>query len=312
MATPTPEERKMMEMFKKEDNNIIIDEVDERTPDRDTKNPYTRWIDWMPDRLWTFDKSDLMVLAGYPSCGKTEFTYFLARKNADKWMKVLYLSLELTSRDMRVRLARKKVWVSKKQFQEKTFDEKTREKMIWHYNYFKDYKNIKVVSYPQAPNIESIENTIRNHKEEWFDLFIIDNLWKIAGDENENTRFGDITSKLQELKKELNTCIMLLHHLSKPPRWNVNSPWWVGAIRWSQKVIDNSTLIFELFRNLDPDDYEDKSKVDLLLYKDTMDWAVGEVSLKFDQWEYFIYEKKQNAKRKSEIFDEEDIFWFEA
>jgi replicative DNA helicase len=37
---------------------------------------------------------DFVVLAGYPSVGKTEFNYFMARENSSK-NKVVYFALEL-------------------------------------------------------------------------------------------------------------------------------------------------------------------------------------------------------------------------
>jgi len=41
------------------------------------------------------------------SSGKTEFTYFVARKNIEQGVKVCYISLELPEYDMKLRIARK-------------------------------------------------------------------------------------------------------------------------------------------------------------------------------------------------------------
>jgi replicative DNA helicase len=257
-------------------------------------NDYTRWIDWMPNWLWRFDKSDLVVMAWYPSCWKTEFTYFIARANANIWTKVLYLSLELPPKNLFLRMSRKRLWVGKADWQDwKVSDEQF--DWIWrYYNTLKNQKNITVLWYETPPTIDEIEQTIIKYKWMWYDLFFIDNLGKIQWDVNENTRFTEITWRLQTLKNNFDTCIWVLHHLSKPPRWMQYSPWWVTGIRWSQKIIDNATLVFELFRNLDPDDlWEEKSKVQLILYKDTMDWATGTVDLRFNQWDYLIYNNQR-------------------
>jgi len=257
-------------------------------------NEYTRWIDWMPHWLGKFWKRDLVVLAGYPSCWKTEFTFFLAKKNADIWNKTLYISLELKPQDLFTRIARKRAWVSKLNFQNKQNISNEQFDIIdKEYKWLQNQKNIKVLSYKKSPNVNEIINTMEKYRKMWYDLFFIDNLWKIQWDQNESIRFPIITSKLQDYKNDKNICIWLLHHLSKPTKQNQYQPWWISWIRWSQKIIDNSSLIFELYRNLDPDDpIEDKNKVDLILYKDTIDWAVWTVSLRFEKSNYFIYNNK--------------------
>ena len=81
---------------------------------------------------------------------------------------------------------------------------------------FRNYPNIKLTGYKQSPTIEDIEMTIRNGKKEGYELFFIDNLGKLSGDQNEVARFTEITNRLQSLKNELSTCIFLLHHMGKP------------------------------------------------------------------------------------------------
>jgi len=48
---------------------------------------------------------DLVMIAGYPSSGKTEFAYFMARKNSLK-KKIIYFALELSEESMKNRMAR--------------------------------------------------------------------------------------------------------------------------------------------------------------------------------------------------------------
>lgn len=247
--------------------------------------PYNRGMDLPPQR-WCFDRNDLVVLAWYPSCWKTEFTYFLAQKNADKGVKVLYITLELTPQYLLERLAMKKAGVNKKERQEKKYTEQQREIMNTNFLHFKNYPNIKLVGYKQAPTIEDIEISIRNWKKEWYDLFFIDNLGKIAGDTNEINRFTDITNKLQSLKNELWTCIFILHHMGKPWKGAEYEEWGIAGIRWSQKIIDNATMVLELFRDLDPE--RDKEKTTLTLLKDTMSWHTGKIHLLFNKWDYAV------------------------
>jgi replicative DNA helicase len=260
-------------------------------------NEYTRWIDWMPNWLWKFNKRDLVVLAWYPSCWKTEFTYFIAKENAKIWIKTLYISLELKPEDMFIRIARKKAWVSKLDWQERKLTNEQFETIDLEYKKLQNIKDIQILSYEEAPKVERIIETMDKYREMWFWLFFIDNLWKIVWEQNEITRFWEITSKLQDYKNKHNICVWLLHHLSKPNKQVQYKPWWASAIRWSQKIIDNASLVFELYRNLDPDeeDKDEKKITKLILLKDTMDWATWTVNLEFNKWDYLLFNKNQNG-----------------
>jgi len=125
------------------DCNSIVEECGD--VDRTTRNRFTRGINDFPKWVGTFDKGDLMVLAGYPSTGKTEFTYFIAKKNADIGTKVLYISLELPPQMMYLRLARKKAGISKQDRQNKNFSEQQRDIANTRFNKYKNYNNLKVI-----------------------------------------------------------------------------------------------------------------------------------------------------------------------
>ena len=290
----------MIDLEKKINDNLNWEVEDNHEIDFRDLTPFEWWID-MPDWLGVFDKGDLAVLAGYPSSWKTAFTYFLAKHNAKIGNKTLYISLELRPRDMWLRLARKKYWVTKKQWQYRNITDQQMEGIKREYNKLKNTKDLKVISYENPPSIEVIERSILKYKKLWYDLFFVDNLGKITWESNENNRFSNITGRLQTLKNNEDICIVLLHHLSKPQQRIMQySPGWVWAIRGSQKIIDNATLVFELFRNLDPDieSEEEKAMVELILYKDTMDGATWVVKLRFHKWDYLLY--------KEEIKDGED------
>ena len=74
-----------------------------------SKSPFTRGIDKANRAFGKPDNHDLITLFGYMSSGKTEFTYYVARKNVEQGIKVCYLSLELDKEAMITRIARKSV-----------------------------------------------------------------------------------------------------------------------------------------------------------------------------------------------------------
>jgi hypothetical protein len=74
----------------------------------DNQTKFTWGIQDIDKRFGKPDTRELIVLFGYMSAGKTEYAYYVARKNAELGNKTLYLSLELPEYDMKLRICRKK------------------------------------------------------------------------------------------------------------------------------------------------------------------------------------------------------------
>jgi hypothetical protein len=75
--------------------------------------------------------------------------------------------------------------------------------------------------------------------------------------------------------------------MKKPWSRQTYQPWWLGNIRSSQKIVDNSTLVLEVFRDQDPDlEQEMKSIVELIQYKDSMWWVTWSVEFHYKNWKY--------------------------
>lgn len=240
------------------------------------QTPFTWWIDTLDKRFWKPWIRELIILFGYMSSWKTEMSYFTARKNAKLWNKVLYISLELPEYEMKLRICRKKAWVDKYHFQtwkytdtQKTLIEKSRKEL-------QDQKNIKIDS-PEDKTLSSLERIVRQWQDDWYKMFIIDNLDKITMQgTDENTRYQRITTFLQDYKNENDACIILIHHAKKPDSKGISyNRAWLSGMRWSQKIMDNATQVFEIYRDLDPEILDDteRAKVEIIQMKDTFEWA---------------------------------------
>lgn len=273
------------------------------------KTPYTRWLDHLDKRFGKPWKRELIVLFWLMSSWKTEFTYFVSRKNADKWNKILYISLELPEYDMKLRLARKKAWINKFEFQEQNFTEEQKLIMESEWEKINKNENIRIIC-PEDKSIWSIVREIRLWYDDWYRFVIIDNLDKIPMVwYSENDRYQKITSELQDYKNNNDWCIVLIHHAKKPDnKWMTYKRSWLTWMRGSQKIMDNATQVFEIYRDLDPDetDKKFKAKVEIIQMKDTFEGANGFEEIYFYKWEY-IDEKTYDDKIKNDMYDR---VWF--
>lgn len=233
------------------------------------------------------------------SSGKTEFSFFVARKNAEIWNKVLFINLELPEYDMKLRIARKKWWVSKYDFQTRNYTAEQKEIMSTEFKKLERMENLYLES-PQEKTLWALETLIRRWQDNWCTMFIIDNLDKIVSNdkESENDRYQRITSFLQDMKNENNICLVVIHHAKKPDnKWLVYKKSWLGGMRWSQKIMDNATQVFEIFRDLDPEiDDSERNKVEIIQMKDTFEWANWYKEIYFWKGDYYDAPQQETFK----------------
>jgi len=238
------------------------------------------------------DLNELIVFFWYMSCWKTEFCYYMARENAQIGNKVWFISIELDEYNLKLRIARKRACIDKNMFQNQTYTDTQRILMKDEFEKIDKMKDIFIVNPINDTN--HIIDEIRRLYDQWCRLFVIDNLDKISGVENDNARYQYITSSLQNLKNELPICIILIHHAKKPlNKIQSYSPAGMSWLRGSQKIMDNATQVIEIWRDLDPDIIqEEKDRVVLYQYKDTFEWWNGKVTIYFSKWDY--YGERQN------------------
>lgn len=283
----------------------------------DHKNPvpFTWWMKKIDEVLSKPGFDELIIFAWYPGMGKTEFTHFVARSNADKGVEVCYLSLELTAENLAIRYAVKSAGVKWIDWQDKKYTESQKEIIERKYTEFKNYKKITVLGDDRTYTLDDLIGEYPNWRHGILDeyyakgckLFIIDNLGKIWGFDNELKWQAEITSRLQDWKKKTKACVILLHHMGKRDKKSRWEEGWVEGIRGSQKIIDNATQVIEIYRNTDPEeiDKEEKSKVRLKQYKHTMAGLSGYVEIYFSKWTYLPY---YDGKSLPPIPEEDELF----
>lgn len=270
----------------KKENKIVIIKEEDKDIDFITKTPYTWWLSSLDKKFGRFNTNTLIVTIGESQSWKTEFTYFQARKNADLGYKVCYIWLEMTKKNMILRIAQKRASVSKEERDNKTFTDNQKQIMKFKYDELNNYKNLDIFNL-WTPTIEQIVEFIKEKQKEWYELFYIDNLWFIIWQQNEIELTTLAVRELKQLTNQLPISINLLHHFNK---WNTKEregPRGMASIRSSWKIENDVDYVIQVWRDLSEDVLEeDRSMVWIYLQKDRIWWDPSNCRIKFNKWEY--------------------------
>lgn len=286
-------------VIKKKEVKEIIIEQDNAWMDFWTITPYSRWLDSLDNRFWKFNKHTLVVTIWESQSGKTEFTFYQARINASNWIKVCYIWLEMTKKNMITRICMKRAWVSKKEWDNKKFTQQQKDIMIQKYKELWDYNNLEIVNLIK-PTIENIVETIKTKHNEWYELFYLDNLWFISSELQEIELTALAIRELKELTNSLPIWINILHHFNK--WWAKDRTWprWMASIRSSWKIENDADYVVQVWRDLDDEiPIDERKKVGIFLQKDRIWWDPSSCWIEFDRWDYKEY--KEEAKEIKEI-----------
>lgn len=270
------------------------------TIDHEHKTPYTWWLEKLDTRLSRPDLQELITIYAGAWTGKTEFTHFVARANADKWIPVCYISLEMPWTQLALRYAVKRAGI--KQFidyQDKKYTIQQWEIIEKFYDEFIHYPNISLVGEEKEYTLHDLigdmwygEWLMGEYYAKWYKVFVIDNLGKIYSDKPERDAQGIVTSALQKRKNLYPTCVFLIHHTGKSRNGEAN-------MRGSQKIMDNSTKVVKLERDMwDPDaDAITKAKLTIKMEKNSVWWEYVETECYFDRGVYveeFVGTERKN------------------
>lgn len=265
---------------------------EEKDVDFSKITPFSRWLQSLDDRFGRFDYGRLVVTIWESQSWKTEFTFFQARQNANRWYKVCYIALEMNKQNMILRICQKRAGVTKKERDNKTFSDQQRELMSKKYYELWNYKNLDII-YLSQPTLEDIKETIREKQKEWIELFYIDNLWFIIGDVPEIELTALVIRELKEITNTQPISINLLHHFNK--WWTKDRIWPRGmaSIRSSWKIENDADYVLQVWRDLEDDVPEfERKKVSIYLQKDRVRWDPASCNIEFDKWDYKEFNEK--------------------
>jgi len=240
-----------------------------------------------------FQKSDLIIIAGRPSMGKTALSLNIAL-NIIKNLKlpVLFFSLEMSKEQIMYRLL---------SIETNIIQSKLRSGKLYETDWTKLNKIIKIMSklplfIDDTPDlsIQEIRSKIKTviFEQNQIGLIIIDYLQLMQNlklkTENRVQELSDITRRLKNIAREFNIPIIALSQLSRNVENRVNKKPMLADLRESGSIEQDADVVLMLYRNnyYNLNDEEiadlDYSLTELILAKQR-NGPIGSIKLKFDE-----------------------------
>ena len=202
-------------------------------------------------------KSDLIIVAGRPSMGKTAFATNIAsnickNKNNENTTNVLFFSLEMSSEQLATRILSELSHISSEGIRTGNLSKTDFEKII---KASEKLKNLSLfIDDSPALTISSIRTRARRLKrKKGLDLIIIDYLQLISGEsknlnDNRVKEISDITRGLKAIAKELNIPVIALSQLSRKVEEREEKRPQLADLRESGSIEQDADLVVFLYR----------------------------------------------------------------
>lgn len=240
-----------------------------------------------------FHNSDLIIIAGRPSMGKTAFSLTLAKNIATKFSnKIVFFSLEMTKQQLFYRLLSTETLISQTKLRSGRI---SREEWVQINNAITTLSNLSLYI-DDTPNITVSEmhfkiKRLKQEKEQPLGAVFIDYLQLLEDIEKKDNRVQElskITRSLKKLARELNVPIIVMSQLSRNVETRINKRPMLSDLRESGSIEQDADIVMMLYR----DEYYnsntlEKNIIEIILAKHR-NGPVGTAKLKFNpQYLYF-------------------------
>jgi len=240
-----------------------------------------------------FHKSDLIIIAGRPSMGKTAFSLAIAKNIATKFnLGVAFFSLEMTKQQLLYRLLATETHISHTRLRSGRIS-----KEEWlNINEGIDTLSNLSLYIDDSPNISVGEmhfkiKKLKQENECQLGVIFVDYLQLLEDIERSDNRVQElskITRSLKKLARELDLPIIVLSQLSRNVETRTNKRPMLSDLRESGSIEQDADVVIMLYR----DEYynnntTEKNIIEVILTKQR-NGPVGTAKLKFDpQYLYF-------------------------
>ncbi len=205
--------------------------------------------------LGGFQRSDLIVVAGRPSMGKTSFILSLARNAAVKQGACVALfSLEMAREPLVLRMLASEANVDSRRVRFGFHATEDEEKRIMNATGVLSEAPIYIDDSPQLRVVEMRSKARRLHYERGIDLIIIDYLQLMQGEGRAESRVQEIshiTRSFKALARELDVPVIAVSQLSRAVEWRASHRPQLSDLRESGSIEQDADVVMFIYR----DDY---------------------------------------------------------
>jgi len=244
--------------------------------------------------LGGFQRSDLIIIAGRPSMGKTSLALSVARNVAvEQKACVAMFSMEMAKESVVMRVLSSESGVNSRRirFGMHTEDE---ERRIMDATGVLSESAIYLDDSPQLRVVEMRSKARRLYFERGIDLIIVDYLQLMQGEgrgENRVQEISYISRSLKALSRELNVPVIAVSQLSRAPEWRASHIPQLSDLRESGSIEQDADVVLFIYRdeyyyteeewqNQHPDREYPREEADIMVAKNR-NGPTGQVKLRF-------------------------------
>ena len=211
--------------------------------------------------LGGFQRSDLLIVGGRPSMGKTSLALSLARNAAvEQGACVALFSLEMAREPLVLRLLASEAEVDSRQVRLGHHTEEQEQRIMDAIGRLSE-ASIYIDDTPQLRVVEMRSKTRRLFYERGVDLIIVDYLQLMQGDRRSDNRVqevSEISRSLKGLAREINAPVLAVSQLSRAPEGRASHEPQLSDLRESGSIEQDADVVVFVYR----DEYYYTSKED--------------------------------------------------
>ncbi|MCL0057971.1 replicative DNA helicase [Dehalococcoidales bacterium] len=231
----------------------VLDKYFETPPDPKEPMPYVlSGFTKLDEFLGGFQRSDLIIIAGRPSLGKTSLTLSITRNVAvEQGACVALFSLEMAREPLVLRLLSIESEVNPRRLRLGLQNE-DEEKRIMNATGILSEAPVYIDDTPQLRVVEMRSKARRLHYERGIDLIIIDYLQLMQGDRREENRVQEISyisRSLKALARELNVPVLAVSQLSRAVEWRASHRPQLSDLRESGSIEQDADVVLFIYRD---------------------------------------------------------------
>jgi replicative DNA helicase len=209
----------------------------------------------LDDFLGGFQRSDLTIIAGRPSMGKTSFALSVAGNAAVKQGAcVAIFSMEMAREPLVLRLLASEADVDSRRIRLGRHTTEDEEKRIMDAIGILSESSIYIDDSPQIRVVEMRSKARRLHYERGINLIIVDYLQLMQGEGRGESRvqeIGYISRSLKGLARELDVPVLAVSQLSRAVEWRASHKPQLSDLRESGSIEQDADIVMFIYR----DDY---------------------------------------------------------